>query len=144
MHQFIIALIRTVVPALVGSLFGWLASVGLDLDAETQGGLIVGLVAFFTGLYYAAVTWAAARWKWFGWLLGVAQTPVYGGITLQEQADDREARHALKAIVDATPAVRQTISPALGMSAEDIAKAATRSHRVDGNVIIHGTTKLLP
>lgn len=77
MHQFTIALIRTVVPALVGSLFGWLASVGLALDAETQGALIVALIGTFTGLYYAAVTWAASKWPAFGWLLGVARTPSY-------------------------------------------------------------------
>ena len=77
MNQFIIALIRTVVPAFVGSLFGWLASVGLALDTDTQGILVLALVAFFTGLYYAAVTWAASKWPVFGWLLGVAATPSY-------------------------------------------------------------------
>jgi len=94
MNQFIIALIRTVVPAFVGALFGWLASVGLAIDAETQGVLILALVAFFTGLYYATVTWLASHWKWFGWLLGVAATPSYegkhsGGVTINISTTDR-------------------------------------------------------
>jgi hypothetical protein len=77
MNAFIIALIRTVVPAGVGLLFGWLASIGIGLDAETQSGLVAGLSLTITGLYYAGVTWAAAKYPAFGWLLGVAATPKY-------------------------------------------------------------------
>lgn len=77
MSQFVIALIRTIVPAVVGTVFAWLASVGLALDAETQALLILALVAAFTGLYYAGVTAAAKRWPWFQWLLGVGRTPEY-------------------------------------------------------------------
>jgi hypothetical protein len=76
-NRFIIALIRTVVPSAVGALFGWLASLGLSLDAETQAGLVLALIATFTGMYYAAVTYAATKWPAFGWLLGVAATPTY-------------------------------------------------------------------
>jgi len=77
LSQFVIALIRTVVPAGVGAAFAWLASVGFALDAETQSTLIVALVALFTGLYYAGVTAAAKKWPWFQWLLGVNATPAY-------------------------------------------------------------------
>ena len=118
MNQFIIALIRTVVPALVGSLFGWLASVGLELDAETQGGLIVGLVAFFTGLYYAGVTWAASKWPAFGWLLGVARTPSY------------EPRHSLIQNVTLAPGLDPaTISTLI----------ANGTLRVTGGVTVEGS-----
>ena len=122
MNQFIIALIRTVVPALVGSLFGWLASVGLELDAETQGGLIVGLVAFFTGLYYAGVTWAASKWPAFGWLLGVARTPSY------------EPRHS------SAPTVTVTLSP--GADPEEVARViANGMLHINGNVTVEGSAK---
>jgi hypothetical protein len=77
MSQFVIALIRTIVPAAVGSVFAWLATVGFALDAETQAALVIALVALFTGLYYAGVTWAAKKWPWFQWLLGVNVTPEY-------------------------------------------------------------------
>ena len=77
MSQFVIALIRTVVPTLVGSGFAWLASVGFALDAETQSLLIVALIGLFTGLYYAGVTAASKKWPWFQWLLGVNRTPEY-------------------------------------------------------------------
>jgi hypothetical protein len=32
-------------------------------------------IATFTGMYYAAVTYAASKWRAFGWLLGIAATP---------------------------------------------------------------------
>ena len=84
MSQFVIALIRTIVPAGVGAVFAWLASVNLALDAETQSGVIIALVALFTGLYYAGVTAAAKKWPWFQWLLGVAATPEYNRGTKAE------------------------------------------------------------
>ena len=100
MSQFVIALIRTVVPTLVGAGFAWLASVGFALDAETQSVLIVGLVALFTGLYYAGVSAAAKRWPWFQWLLGVGVTPQYaapddGGASGEIPISDIQGRHEL-------------------------------------------------
>lgn len=96
MSQFVIALIRTVVPSLVGAGFAWLASVGFELDGETQSALIVGLVALFTGLYYAGVTAAAKKWPWFQWLLGVGVSPSYsndGGASLEVPISDFEPKH---------------------------------------------------
>lgn len=122
MNQFVIALIRTVVPAFVGSLFGWLASVGLALDTDTQAILVLALVAFFTGLYYAAVTWAASKWPAFGWLLGVAATPSYEG----------------KPTSGATYVVNVTSGQSPAEIAEAVAVQLTGTTTVAGNVKFNG------
>lgn len=77
MNEALIALIRTVVPTLVGAFTAWLASLGLNLDAETSAGLIVALTGIFSGLYYTAVRIAAERYPWLNWLLGYNATPTY-------------------------------------------------------------------
>lgn len=77
MSNFIIQLIRTLVPIAVGWLFAQLAALGLGLPPGTDETLISGLVVVFSGLYYAAVAWLERRFKWFGWLLGVARRPDY-------------------------------------------------------------------
>lgn len=77
MHETLIALIRTVVPTLVGALTAWLASVGLNLDADTGAALIIALTGLFTGLYYTSVRLLAERYPAMNWLLGYNATPSY-------------------------------------------------------------------
>jgi hypothetical protein len=77
MNDALIALIRTVVPTLVGALTAWLASVGLQLDAETSAALIVALTGLFSGLYYTVIRFLAERFPWVNWLLGYNATPSY-------------------------------------------------------------------
>ena len=77
MSNFIIQLIRTVVPIAVGWLFAQLAALGLGLPPGTDETLTSALVVAFSGLYYAAVAWLERRYKWFGWLLGIARQPTY-------------------------------------------------------------------
>lgn len=75
--QPIIAVIRTVVPAAVGTLLAWLAVKGLDLGS-LQEGLSTALVAACTALYYAGVALLERKvHPAFGWLLGVAKAPTY-------------------------------------------------------------------
>lgn len=70
------ALIRTVVPLLVGAALSWLASRGFDLTAY-ENAVNVYLVPVLGGLYYAAILAAEKRWPWAGWLLGYARAPRY-------------------------------------------------------------------
>lgn len=77
MSNFIIQLVRTVVPLFVGWLFAQLARLGLHLPAGTDDALTTALVPFLGALYYAAVAWLERRYKWFGWLLGIARRPDY-------------------------------------------------------------------
>lgn len=77
MSNFIIQLVRTVVPFAVGWLFTQLARLGLHLPAGTDEELTASLVLVIGSLYYAAVAWLERRYKWFGWLLGIARRPEY-------------------------------------------------------------------
>jgi hypothetical protein len=77
MSNFIIALVRTVVPIVAGWLLAQLAAIGIHLPADIEPQLISALTALFGGLYYAAVAWLERKYKWFGWLLGVARNPEY-------------------------------------------------------------------
>lgn len=78
MNDAIIALIRTVVPTLVGAFTAWLASLGLSLDPETNAALIVALTGIFSGAYYTVVRLLAEKYPWVNWLLGYNATPSYG------------------------------------------------------------------
>lgn len=78
MNDYVLSLVRTWVPVAVGSVLAWLASLGLDLGAEAQ----VGLVTFLTGLciavYYALARGLERRWPALGTLLlGSSSKPVY-------------------------------------------------------------------
>ena len=77
MSNFIIAVIRTVIPILVGWAVGLLAAINIPVEPEVQAGLVVSLSALTASLYFIGVAWLARRWSWFGWLLGVARNPVY-------------------------------------------------------------------
>lgn len=73
----LIALVRTVVPVVVGAAIATLASWGLVLPEETAVLLHALLVAVFTAAYYTLVRLLSAKWAWFGWLLGYPADPAY-------------------------------------------------------------------
>lgn len=76
--DYVTSLIRTGVPALVGVLAAWLSSkIGFVVDEQTQAGLIAAFTGLAIGLYYAVIRWLETKVPAFGWLLGVAKTPVY-------------------------------------------------------------------
>lgn len=77
MSAFIIQLIRTIVPFVVGWFLAQLAAAGLNLDPDAGRQLTEALTLLLGGLYYAAVAWLERRYKWFGWLLGIARRPDY-------------------------------------------------------------------
>lgn len=73
-----IALIRTAVPGLVGSLIGLLALAGVHLNSEIQSALAAALVSACIAGYYAGALWLERNvWSGFGWLLGYPATPSY-------------------------------------------------------------------
>lgn len=77
MSNFIIAIIRTVVPIIVGWVIAQLARVGLDMPAEVVAETTTNITLLAASLYYIGVAWLERKWAWFGWLLGVARNPVY-------------------------------------------------------------------
>lgn len=73
----LIALLRTVVPTVVGYILALLAQSGLGLPAGTSAILDLLLTAVFTGTYYALVRWLSTKWSWVGWFLGWPTNPTY-------------------------------------------------------------------
>jgi len=78
LHDSLIAIIRTAVPALVGTLFAWLLSKGIEFPDEIKGALTTFFVTLCITGYYAAVTWLERKVNpAFGWLLGIPKAPTY-------------------------------------------------------------------
>ena len=75
MNTLALSIIRTYVPIAVGALASWLLTVGLELDADGQAGLIVFLTGLSQAVYYAAVRALETRFPSVGILLGAAKTP---------------------------------------------------------------------
>lgn len=76
MNDYIRSLIRTIVPLIVGSVVGWLATHGVKVDEATVLPMVDSVVA---AGYYAGVRALEHRWPSAGWLLGAAGMPSYGG-----------------------------------------------------------------
>lgn len=77
MNDFIASLIRTFVPIGVGGVISWLTLEGVEVDAETQTALVVGLTGLLQAGYYAAVRIVALKWPAIEVLLGTARQPEY-------------------------------------------------------------------
>lgn len=75
MTVFVISLVRTIVPIIVGAVFTWLASYGIEVPEDGQMGLTAFLFAFFTGIYYLIVRLLEERYPQVGILLGFAKSP---------------------------------------------------------------------
>lgn len=78
MNDQIIAIIRTVVPTLVGAFGAFLLAAGVELDNETKSAMVVALTGIFSGAYYAIIRSFASKVPLAGWLLGYPATPAYG------------------------------------------------------------------
>lgn len=52
MTNFVTSQIRTYAPLAAGAIIAWLTTMGLELDANTQTGLIIFITGLSQGLYY--------------------------------------------------------------------------------------------
>ena len=77
MNSFVTSLIRTWVPIVVGALASYLLTLEVELDAEAQAGLVVGLTAVLQGAYYLIVRVLESRYPKLGVLLGSEAKPKY-------------------------------------------------------------------
>lgn len=89
MSNLVTAIIRTIIPVIVGYLATWLIGLGVNLDQTVWDGFSNQLVLILSGVYYAAVAWAETHWPWVGWLLGLARRPAYGVGTTSGIPDQR-------------------------------------------------------
>lgn len=74
MNDMVTSWIRTVVPALVGSLVYSLANLGIEVDGD---GWVALLTALAIGVYYAIARYAEQKIPALGWLLGSPKQPTY-------------------------------------------------------------------
>jgi len=77
LSNFAIAVIRTLVPIVVGWVVALLAAANIPISPEVETGAVLSLSTLVASLYYIGVAWLERRFKWVGWLLGVARNPVY-------------------------------------------------------------------
>jgi len=77
MNDLAVSFIRTYVPIAVGSFLSWLATKGLDIDAQTGAGLITFLTGVLIAAYYGVVRLLKRQWPQVGILLGSAKKPEY-------------------------------------------------------------------
>lgn len=75
MILLLLSFIRTIVPAIVGAVVGYLVSLGLNVDPEFEGALTAVLFAVFTGLYYLIIRVIEMKFPGIGILLGWAKSP---------------------------------------------------------------------
>ncbi len=74
----IIALIRTAVPAIVGTVIAFFIDKGIDINPESQAALAAALIPICISLYYALATYLEREVNpAFGWLLGNPKAPSY-------------------------------------------------------------------
>lgn len=75
--DYVISLIRTWVPIIVGSVGAWLVAHGIGLDPSTAVGATAALSGLFSGVYYALVRLVEAKFPALGALLGHTAKPTY-------------------------------------------------------------------
>ena len=75
MNTLALSLIRTYAPILVGAFASWLLTVGLDIDSETQAGLVIFLTGLLQAVYYTVVRVLEQKFPGIGVLLGAAKSP---------------------------------------------------------------------
>jgi hypothetical protein len=99
------ALIRTYVPLALGVLFGWLASLGINVSDEAQSALAMGIGAVLAAVYYTLVKKLEKRFPFLTVLLGSTQQPV-----AYAPAADETAVPALTEAADSLAAIPPTTS----------------------------------
>lgn len=86
MNDVITSAIRTYTPILVGGLISWLLSLGVEVDPQSQAGLVIFLTGLLQALYWTVVRLLEKKWPALGVLLGKAEQPTY-----TKQAYDKAA-----------------------------------------------------
>lgn len=77
MSQYIVSVIRTWVPIIVGWLVSQLLIIGVVLDEDTSKLLESAISAVTIALYYALARWLETKFPNAGVLLGWIRQPVY-------------------------------------------------------------------
>ncbi|GAA4599854.1 hypothetical protein GCM10023194_80840 [Planotetraspora phitsanulokensis] len=76
-HEWILSLVRTVVPKAVGGVLGWLALHGIVIEGLTEGQISLGATVLGAAVYYAVVRALELKYPVLGVLLGSTKQPSY-------------------------------------------------------------------
>lgn len=78
LSDYIVSVIRTLVPAWVASALTWLAAAtGVIIDQNTSVSTIALVVSLVVGGYYTLARALESRYPALGWLLGAPKPPTY-------------------------------------------------------------------
>jgi hypothetical protein len=77
LSDYVISLIRTWVPLIIGAVAAWLVARGLNFGPATEAGAITALTGAITGVYYAIVRGLEMKFPFLGFLLGHTAKPHY-------------------------------------------------------------------
>lgn len=77
MNGFVTSLIRTYVPIAVGAVVSFLLTKGIELDPNTQAGLIVAITGILQAVYYFVARVLERKFPQFSFLLGSSAQPKY-------------------------------------------------------------------
>jgi len=77
MNDFITSLIRTYVPIAVGAVASYFLTLGIEVDANAQLGLVTFLTALSQGVYYLVARLLEQKFPQLGFLLGSTKKPEY-------------------------------------------------------------------
>ncbi|MEV7675103.1 hypothetical protein [Streptomyces sp. NPDC088752] len=85
------AVIRTIVPAIVGAVISFLIARGIQVDDKSTEALTYVLTVVLTGAYYVVILKLEARWPSLGILLGSTARPIYEGRHRKASSDPATA-----------------------------------------------------
>ncbi|MET7363256.1 hypothetical protein ABZS76_33130 [Streptomyces sp. NPDC005562] len=85
------ALVRTVVPMIVGAVLSFLATYSVHVDTATEHALNLGLTGVLGATYYVVVYALESRWPALGFLLGSNARPMYAGKHRKASSDPTTA-----------------------------------------------------
>lgn len=74
LYQWIVSIVRTIVPAAAGWIAVQAARLGVSVDDATVASALTAVVGV---AYYAIARYFEERWPRWGWLLGAPRRPRY-------------------------------------------------------------------
>ena len=77
MSNLITSQIRTVTPIIIGAVVSYLATLGLEIDTDTQASMVIALTGLLQALYYLVARLLEQKFPKLGILLGSTKKPEY-------------------------------------------------------------------
>lgn len=102
MNQYVVSVIRTWVPIIIGWLISQLLVLGVVVDSDNSTALTTSVTSIVIGLYYALVRWVETKFPQVGLLLGYIKQPVYVDPNKTPAQQDTEVSSAVQQVAKTT------------------------------------------